>query len=170
MKKILFVIVLASSLISFAFAAHAIHDTQIDGAKFPLVGADPDKLYNFITKAKPNYSKWNLWPGTKEMSSAKGPHGALVSIYANKVAVDSMKDEKGMADGSIIVMENYKSDKNLESCTVMYKIKDYNPEAGDWFWVKYAAPNGYVEESGKVASCIDCHSDRKAGDFLFSTR
>jgi hypothetical protein len=109
-------------------------------------------------------------PGTTELSPSKAPHGALVSTYANKIALDSRKDEKGLADGSIIVMENYNSDKNLEGCTVMYKIKDYNPEAGDWFWVKYAAPSGYVVESGKVESCISCHSDRKSSDFLYSAR
>jgi len=36
-----------------------------------------------------------------------------------------------MADGSIIVMEDYTADKKLEGCTVMYKIKGYNLEAGD---------------------------------------
>jgi len=130
----------AAIVVCFSFSAYAIHETQIDGQKFPLVGADADKLYNFITKAKPNYSQWNLLPGTKELSPAKAPHGALGSVYINTIALDSMKDEKGMPDGSIIVMENYTDDKKLEGCAVMYKIKDYNPEAGDWFWVKYSDP------------------------------
>jgi hypothetical protein len=170
MKKTLLIVMVAAVVLCFALSAYAIHETQVDGQKFPLVGADADKLYNFITKAKPNYSKWDLWPGTKELSSAKGPHGVLASIYINKAALDSIKNEKSFADGSIVVMENYSADKKLEGCTVMYKITDYNPEAGDWFWVKYAAPNGYVIDSGKVESCIGCHSDRKASDFLFSAR
>jgi hypothetical protein len=29
----------------------------------------------------------------------------------------------------------------LKAITVMYKIKDYNPADGDWFWVKYS-PDG----------------------------
>jgi hypothetical protein len=81
-----------------------------------------------------------------------------------------MKDAKSLADGSIIVMENYTADKELEGCTVMYKISGYNPQGADWFLVKYAAPSGYVVASGKVESCISCHSDRKANDFLFSSR
>ena len=170
MKKILLTVLVAAVAVCFSITAYAIHETQIDGWKFPLVGADAGKLYDFITLAKPNYSHWNHVPGTTELSPSKAPHGALVSTYANKIALDSRKDEKGLADGSIIVMENYNSDKKLEGCTVMYKIKDYNPEVGDWFWVKYAAPSGYVVESGKVESCISCHSDRKSSDFLYSAR
>ena len=170
MKKTLLTVLVAAVSVCFSITAYAIHETQIDGWKFPLVGADAGKLYDFITLAKPNYSHWNLVPGTKELSSSNSPHGASRSAFANKIALDSMKDEKGLADGSIIVMENYNSDKKLEGCTVMYKIREYNPEAGDWFWVKYAAPSGYVVESGKVESCISCHSERKSSDFLFSAK
>ena len=98
-------------------------------------------MYDFITEANPNYSHWNLLPGTKELSESKAPHGAYVSTYVNKIAIDSLKDDKGLADGSIIVMETYTADKKLEGCTVMYKLSGYNPQAGDWFWVKYAAPS-----------------------------
>jgi hypothetical protein len=170
MKKTLLVFLVAAVAVCFSITAYAIHDTQIDGQRFPVVGADAAKLYTFITMAKPNYSHWNSLPGTQDLSPAKAPHGAFSLTYANKIALDSRQDEKGLAEGSIIVMENYNSDKKLEGCTVMYKIKDYNPEAGDWFWVKYSAPNGYVVESGKLESCISCHSDRKSSDFLFSAR
>ena len=170
MKKSLLVLLVAAVSVCFSITAYAMHETQIDGQKFPRPGADAAKLYDFITIAKPNYSHWNHLPGTTELSPSKAPHGALVSTYVNNIALGSMKDEKGLADGSIIVMENYTSDKNLEGCTVMYKIKGYNPEAGDWFWVKYTAPSGYVVESGKVESCISCHSDMKSSDFLFSAR
>ncbi|MGO9950930.1 MAG: cytochrome P460 family protein [Dissulfurispiraceae bacterium] len=170
MKKNLLVIMVAAVAVCFAMSAYAIHETPADGQKFPLAGADASKLYDFITEAQPNYSHWNHLPGTSELSASKEPHGAFESTYVNKIAMDSMKNTKGMADGSIIVMENYDSDKKLEGCTVMYKISGYNPQAGDWFWVNYAAPGGYVVASGKVESCISCHSDRKANDFLFSSR
>lgn len=51
--------------------------------------------------------------------------------------------------------------------SVMYKIKGYNPEGGDWFWVKYS-PDGKVEASGKVKGCIDCHSKQKDNDYIFT--
>lgn len=174
MKKnllVVLVLVLATAVgVSFSLNAYAIHDLTVDGQRFPVAGADADKLYEFITMAKPKYHEWSHFPGTGDLYPAKNPHGPLVSMYMNKTAQDSMKDEKGMADGSIIVMENYASDKKLENCTVMYKIKGYNAEAGDWFWAKYAAPDGYVVASGKVQSCIGCHSEKKANDFLFAAK
>ena len=170
MKKTLSAAVVAAVVLCFSLSAFAIHDTPVDGAKFQPAGPDAAKLYSFITMGKPNYSHWSQWPGTKEYSPSKAPHGPMVTTYANKAALDSIKDEKGLADGSIIVMENYTAEKKLEGCTVMYKIKDYNPAAGDWFWANYSAPNGYVVDSGKVSSCIVCHSDRKDADFLFSAR
>jgi len=170
MKKTLLAFLVTAIAVFYYLNAYAIHDTGIDGWKYPLEGPDAAKLYDFITLSKPTYSHWDLWPGTKQFSASKTPHGALASIYLNKIALDSIKDSNGLPDGSIIVMENYNGDKKLEGCTVMYKIKDYNPEAGNWFWVKYAAPDGYVVDSGKVESCISCHSDRKNSDFLFSVR
>ncbi|MDZ7700459.1 MAG: cytochrome P460 family protein [Deltaproteobacteria bacterium] len=43
----------------------------------------------------------------------------------------------------------------------------YNPDAGDWFWVKYKA-DGSIAAEGKVNSCISCHSAVKANDYIFT--
>jgi hypothetical protein len=129
-------------------------------------GADAAKLYTYIMKPKPYYNSWNLMPGAEKLEETKEHHGSFMTCYVNSKALGSMKKKNGMADGSIIVAENYGSDKKLESLTVMYKVKDYNPEAGDWFWVKYDANNGYVMASGKVESCISCHASKKENDYL----
>jgi len=83
---------------------------------------------------------WSLGPAKNEYTPAKEPHGAFVTARANNIAIDSLKKNEGMADGSIIVMEDYTADKNLQGCTVMYKIKGYNPEAGDWFLGQILSP------------------------------
>ena len=168
MEKKLLVVLTAAVAVSLACSAYAIHDLTTDGTKFPLAGPDAGKLYDFITMAKPNYKLWSIGPGKNEYTPANEPHGAFVTARANNIALDSLKKNEGMADGSIIVMEDYNPDKNLQGCTVMYKIKGYNPEAGDWFWVKYSAPNGYVVASGKVEACISCHSAQKDNDYIFS--
>ena len=56
--------------------------------------------------------------------------------------------------------------KKLESLSLMYKIKGYNPDAGDWFWVKYSPNDGYVLASGKVDACITCHASKKDNDYI----
>jgi hypothetical protein len=95
------------------------------------------------------------------------PHGALLTTYVNDTAYNSVKSKKGMADGSIIVKENYTPDKQLAAVTVMYKVKGYHPAEGNWFWAKYR-PDGDIEASGKLESCIKCHSQRKANDYVMT--
>lgn len=72
-----------------------------------------------------------------------------------------------MADGSIIVKENYTLDKKLAALTVMYKMNKYNPDDGDWFWLK-SSSEGKIEASGKVDSCIACHGKRAQNDYIFT--
>ena len=73
-----------------------------------------------------------------------------------------------MPYGAIIVKENYGKDKKtLMAITPMYKLKGYNPEAGDWFWVKYDS-SGKVLKAGKVKGCIDCHRTQEDKGWLFT--
>ncbi|MEM4409703.1 MAG: cytochrome P460 family protein, partial [Candidatus Caldarchaeum sp.] len=106
------------------------------------------------------------------------PHGALLTTYVSDGAYDAITQRKGvMPDGAIIIKENYMPGKNLATITVMKKIKGYNKEAGDWFWVKFL-PDGRVETmesngmkmvaAGKVGMCISCHSARAENDYLYT--
>ncbi len=72
-----------------------------------------------------------------------------------------------MKNNSIIVKENYTPDKELVAVTVMYKVRGYNPEAGDWFWAKYG-PRFEILAEGKVQDCLTCHSSVKDNDYIFS--
>ena len=47
----------------------------------------------------------------------------------------------------------------------MYKVKGYNPNDGDWFWVKYD-PTGKADKFGKPKGCIGCHGTRAKNDFI----
>ncbi len=71
-----------------------------------------------------------------------------------------------MPDGAIIVKENYGKDKKtLMAVTPMYKVKGYNPEGGDWFWVKYGA-GGKILAAGQPKGCIECHGVQKSKDWF----
>jgi hypothetical protein len=124
------------------------------------------KLYEYVVKVKP-YIDWQLYPGKSRMYQGTQPHGAFLTTHVNEAAYYSVKDKKGMSDGSIIAKENYTADRKLNALTVMYKIKGYNPKAGDWFWAKYA-PDGTVLASGRVEACIKCHETKKDNDYIFS--
>ncbi|MBI4687807.1 MAG: cytochrome P460 family protein [Nitrospirae bacterium] len=148
--------------------ANAIHEIIPSETQIPEPGADAEKLNDYIIKYNP-YRAWAMWPGKGKLYKAVEPHGALLTTFVNNTAYYSIKKKKGMPDASIIAKENYSAEKKFTALTVMYKVKGYNPEAGDWFWAKYR-PDGTAEASGKVKMCIDCHSKAKDNDFIMTSK
>jgi hypothetical protein len=134
-------------------------------AKLPE--AEGKALHEYITQTKP-YEKWAMWPGKGKLYQGTEPHGALLTTYVNETALKGIEEQGGeLADGAIIVKENYMPDKTLAAVTVMYKKAGYNPEGGDFFWLKYT-PDGKIEGEGKVPMCIGCHTAAQGKDFLFT--
>ena len=132
------------------------------------------RFWDYICAAK--YTNWAPVPGqTDDLYEGSSPHGAFLKMYLNRTAAGRPKE---LPNGSIIVKENYGPDgKTLMAITVMYRAKDYNPTAGDWYWIKYN-PNGTVAKAppemrsmplaGKPMGCIKCHGEGAAGnDFAF---
>jgi len=156
-------------LLCVSVFAYAVHEEKPSETMAAMPGPDAVKLYDYITKDNP-YVKWELWPGKGRLYEGREPHGAFLTTYVNSYAYFSAKDKAGqMADSSIIVKENYTPDKKLAALTVIYKIKNYNPAAGDWFWAKYE-PYGKVLAWGRVEACINCHGGNKANDFIMTEK
>jgi hypothetical protein len=154
---VLFIAVLAV----FAFSTH------ISGSDENMPPADGIKFWTHITETDP-YLGWGYWPGYYGIYPGKSPHGAFLKVYANGIALKAAREGKPMPYGAILVKENYGKDKTtLMAVTPMYKIKGFDPEAGDWFWAKYDA-NGKVLKAGQVTGCISCHQARKEADWIFT--
>ncbi len=138
------------------------------GAALPLQaaenmpGPDPAALWEYITKTSP-YPQWKMWPDHEGMQPGRAPHGPLHKVYVNDILLESKKTP--VPYGSIEVKENYTPDNKVAAITVQYKIKDFNPPDGDWYWAKYS-PDGQAQLFGKVAGCIGCHGTRAANDFI----
>jgi hypothetical protein len=150
-------------LFAFAFAVHEIIPSE---TQLALPGPDAGQLNEYIVRYNP-YTSWDLWPNKGRLYRGTEPHGSLLTTFVNDSAYYSIKNKAPMTDGAIIAKENYTADKKFVALTVMHKIKGYNPEVGDWFWVKYA-PDGKVLASGKVKGCIQCHSAKKDNDYIFT--
>jgi hypothetical protein len=129
-----------------------------------LPSTNAEAFWTYISKTNP-YKNWQHWPGYPGIFPGESPHGAYLEFYGNDIAIKAAQQGKDMPYGAILVKTNYAEDKKtLMVITPRYKVKGYNPDAGDWFWAEYG-PSGEVTAAGKVDSCINCH--RKAKDFQF---
>jgi len=127
-----------------------------------MPGPDTAELWKHITQTSP-YTQWNFWDDHKGLLEGDEPHGSLHKVYVNDKAYGSSKVP--LEYGAIQVKENYNTNKRLMAITVMYKLKGYHPERGDWFWVKYT-PEGNAKPYGKPTGCISCHNSRSDNDFV----
>ncbi|MEZ4728468.1 MAG: c-type cytochrome [Caldilineaceae bacterium] len=116
-----------------------------------------------------NYDEnWSTVPGKGELYPGQPPHGALLSTYLNAPALDALEAQPGeMPNSAIIIKENYLPDETLVSVTVMEKRAGYAPDYGDWYWARYG-PDGAVQGSGQIASCLGCHGAVRSNDYIFT--
>lgn len=131
------------------------------------------KFWKYLKGSR--YTQWSPVPGkTGDVYAGQSPHGATLKMYLNRKAAGRPTE---LPDSSILVKENFGPDgKTLMAITVMYKTTKYNPEAGDWYWIKYLpdgrvdqkqTPNGAMRLAGKPKGCIECHVAAKGGDYAF---
>ncbi len=132
-----------------------------------LPDTDGGTLVEFIT-ATQDYRQWPLFPGKDPLYQGQHPHGAYLTTYVSPAVLAALQSKSGkLPDGAVIVKENYSPQKELAAVTVMYRRIGYNPEAGDWFWLKYA-PDKTVLAEGKVEGCINCHRAVQNDDWVFT--
>ena len=133
-------------------------------AASPMPAADAAALWDYISKTSP-YQKWGQYGDFKGMQASKAVHGSNVQVWANGPALEAKKAP--LPEGSIIVKEGMGDDHKVNVVVVIYKVKGYNPQAGDWFWAKYE-PSGKVGASGKVQGCISCHGGKASNDYVLA--
>lgn len=168
MKILIKYLLMISIVLILSGTSHAIHEIIPSESGIAMPKADAKEIIEYIIKYEP-YRSWRIWPGMNKLTPAHKPHGYFATIFVNDIAYLSIKKRRGMADGSFIVMENYGREKNFLGLSVMYKIAKHNPEGGDWFWSEFK-PDGSISESGKVESCLSCHGEVKANDYIKSRR
>lgn len=132
-----------------------------------LPDAEGGTLIGFITESQ-DYRQWPLFPGKEPLYQGQHPHGAYLTTYVSPAVLAALQSKSGkLPDGAVIVKENYSPQKELAAVTVMYRSSGYNPEAGDWFWLKYA-PDKTILAEGKVDGCIQCHRAVQNNDWVFT--
>jgi hypothetical protein len=165
MKKATFLIVLLIVL-SLVFSGMLLAQAKKGGG---AIAATAASVWDYLKKE--GYAKnWKMWPGTTSMYQGPEPHGAFLTTYVNDAALKAITGKKGkFSDGAIIAQDNFSKDKKLKFISVMYKVKGYNPQGGNWFWAQYK-PDGRVEAEGKVDECIKCHVVQKGNDYVYTSK
>lgn len=175
MKKILLMASGSTCLLSLLYASAVVQPSPAAAQQQQQQQRDeldsavsPEKFWKFLQEAK--YRDWKPWPGHDgDFFEGQEPHGALLKVYVNRATA---RNQKNPPDKSIIVKENYTPDKKLAAITVMHRVKGFDAEHGNWWWVKYN-PDGTVDEqngkklAGKVQGCIRCHSAAAGNDFVY---
>ncbi len=122
------------------------------------------------------HEAWPAFVGKEGVVMGASPHGDYQTLHLNDVAA---ADVDTLAFGSIVVKRNFATPDatDVQSITVMKRVRNFNPDQFDWFWAAYA-PDGTValDEDGVALAgavgkegggCIGCHAG--AGeDFVFS--
>jgi hypothetical protein len=133
-----------------------------------------------------NYKNWSPGPDQSgDFYIGQNPHGALLKMYLNRTAAGNPQN---FPMGSVVILENYRSDKSLKTISVMYRTEGFDPQGNDWYWIEYhpdgtvvKAPvdaksqvnnvsfnDGHLQKTmGRAANCIACHQKDSGSDFVF---
>lgn len=124
-----------------------------------------ERVWQRVTKEY-NYEQFPEWPGYNGVQPGQSPHGRFHEIYINPILYNALPVNDRIApDGSIILKENFNIDLEIVAITVMVKVKDYDPEHNDWYWIKYTEDGEPLNE-GKLGLCINCHQGVKDNDYV----
>jgi dienelactone hydrolase len=111
----------------------------------------------------------------KEAAKRNGPHAhSAVTIFMNELATKAYRGRSTYPEGAVIVKEKFKY-RYLKSGGMVWpndgvggmlkRENGYAPEQGDWQFIYFE--DMFRIETGKMASCVDCHKNAEAKDFVF---
>lgn len=149
--------------------------TDVPMPTMQMPEASGESLFTYVTETSP-YNEWGTWPTDayndfSGLLTSGAPHGGIVRVFVNDVALAAAEDFTGqLPAGSIVLKENYTGTMldepgELDALTIMYKVEGYNPDAGDWYWLKVSG-DGEIAAEGKVAGCIGCHGQEGQKDYI----
>ncbi len=177
---------------TIVFGAVLVWPIQASSQSRSFPPPDAQALWKYITQTSPYNAlgdgKWHFLPGWEGRKPGRSPHGASLVTYINDIGYKAaLKHRTTLPEHTLVVKENYapavKGNKQsafwpnakLVAITVMYKVKGYNSDANDWYWVKYRVDGSLDERNGmklagKLKPCIGCHAmaGGEANDYLIA--
>ena len=99
-----------------------------------------------------------------------GPHAnSAMLIYMNPLAADAFGTNATFPVGSVVVKQKTipGHDTNNGVGGMVKRPAGYDPAHGDWKYFYFESPKKI--ESGRIASCVQCHDSAKEKDHVFGT-
>lgn len=153
----------ADGLLRYAFGAE-----PVSYFGDPLPEANGAAIIDYVLNTSP-YTGWDSFPDT-DVDNFPGPlpsgapHGNTVRIFANDRLLDALERDNfdgHLPYGSLVVKENWTGTVDapgeLAALTIMYKVQGYNPDGGDWYWIKASGDGSAIDLEGAPEGCINCH-------------
>lgn len=110
-----------------------------------------------------------------------GPHAnCFINIFMNDVAAEAFRTHANAYPvGSVVVKEKHAG--SHRSPGIGHMVRDqlngvggmvkrpagFDPEHGDWEYFYFEQPSKI--ESGRIASCVGCHSGARSTDYVFGS-
>lgn len=106
-------------------------------------------------------SKWQGVQPSNDLS----PHGPYAEIHGNSIAAANFGATHD--DGAVLTKDIFEDADGTMARNVfaMQKIDGYDPDNGDWFWVRYDL-DGSAVAAGAVGGCYGCHEDGTDHSFV----
>ena len=130
-----------------------------------------DTFWRYLVKKDAAYNTWKVLDHEPPKDDIENPHGTVSRTYANEIAA---KDPENLPLGSILVREDYDDKRKRQSVSILYRVKDYDKERGNWYYLRFLETGTVAKGedkkalAGKVASCIECHAKASGKDYVFS--
>ena len=120
-----------------------------------------ETFWRYLVKKDAAYNTWKVLDHEPTKDDIDNPHGTVSRTYANEIAA---KDLENLPLGSILVREDYDDKRKRQSVSILYRVKDYDKERGNWYYLRFLETGTVAKGedkkalAGKVASCIECHA------------
>ena len=121
------------------------------------------------------------WVHVKSMVIQQGhslydSFGGIHHIYANKQALDSLKNGKAFPDGAVLIFDLFEAKHENNAITegsrkvvgVMQKNSRMFSETGGWGFEGFKGDSRERVVGDPAASCFNCHQSQEDIDFVFS--
>ena len=109
-------------------------------------------------------------PGPADKVHADHNPNGHYKVFVTDNGAAAMKNEKATFPvGAVIVKEKLMTKDAKDSLLftgMLKREKNYNPDCGDWEFFLVSGDGKTVTERGMLKSCIVCHLDYSASDFV----